>query len=374
MFGYKFITDKGLAALAHYKYTGEDYSILVKLFLRSFWNWLIEFVPMFIAPNLITLIGFFFLLANFTAGVFLSPNLKDFVEPHILFYYFVAFNIWIYQTMDNLDGKQARRTGSSSALGELFDHGCDSLFILLIGVPFCVTLRWTPVEFFVIMVLGCTVFYSSHWEEYHTDKLILGVLANPTEIQYGFIVTLLFTSVVGSEWWTGMVEIGGTLYKKNVLYIAFVGVGIIISFISNAYVGLKHCLNNKISLQKYLDPLIPFLVIVFLMAEWAYLSSFGYNVLNQNTLAFNCILCLLFSYLCNQLVISRICRMDFTWYNNIYIIPLSGIISCILNIEEIATPVLLAILLLHFSNFTVSVTNQLATHLKIRVFVIKPKK
>ena len=35
--------------------------------------------------------------------------------------------LWLYSTFDNVDGKQARRTGSSSPLGELFDHGCDAL-------------------------------------------------------------------------------------------------------------------------------------------------------------------------------------------------------------------------------------------------------
>lgn len=29
-----------------------------------------------------------------------------------------------------MDGKQARRTGSSSPLGQLFDHGCDALAML----------------------------------------------------------------------------------------------------------------------------------------------------------------------------------------------------------------------------------------------------
>jgi len=29
--------------------------------------------------------------------------------------------------MDALDGKQARRTGNSTPLGELFDHGCDAV-------------------------------------------------------------------------------------------------------------------------------------------------------------------------------------------------------------------------------------------------------
>jgi phosphatidylglycerophosphate synthase len=38
-------------------------------------------------------------------------------------YYLCAFNVFMYQTLDAIDGKQARRTGSSSPLGELFDHG-----------------------------------------------------------------------------------------------------------------------------------------------------------------------------------------------------------------------------------------------------------
>ena len=29
--------------------------------------------------------------------------------------------------MDNVDGKQARRTGSSSPLGMVFDHGLDAI-------------------------------------------------------------------------------------------------------------------------------------------------------------------------------------------------------------------------------------------------------
>lgn len=31
-----------------------------------------------------------------------------------------------YQTLDNVDGKQARRTGTSSGLGELFEYAEDS--------------------------------------------------------------------------------------------------------------------------------------------------------------------------------------------------------------------------------------------------------
>lgn len=32
-----------------------------------------------------------------------------------------------YMLFDTLDGRQARRTGNSSPLGMLFDHGCDAI-------------------------------------------------------------------------------------------------------------------------------------------------------------------------------------------------------------------------------------------------------
>jgi ethanolaminephosphotransferase len=44
----------------------------------------------------------------------------------------------LYTWLDCLDGKQARRTGTSSPLGQLFDHGCDALSVnLLLGNIAC---------------------------------------------------------------------------------------------------------------------------------------------------------------------------------------------------------------------------------------------
>lgn len=34
-----------------------------------------------------------------------------------------AVGLFLYQSLDAIDGKQARRTGTSSPLGEMFDHG-----------------------------------------------------------------------------------------------------------------------------------------------------------------------------------------------------------------------------------------------------------
>ena len=38
-----------------------------------------------------------------------------------------AVGLFVYQSLDAIDGKQARRTNSGSPLGELFDHGCDAI-------------------------------------------------------------------------------------------------------------------------------------------------------------------------------------------------------------------------------------------------------
>ena len=38
-------------------------------------------------------------------------------------YFFLGFSVFTYLHMDCIDGKQARRTKSSSPLGQLFDHG-----------------------------------------------------------------------------------------------------------------------------------------------------------------------------------------------------------------------------------------------------------
>jgi choline/ethanolamine phosphotransferase len=96
--------------------------------------------------------------------------------------------IFIYQTLDAIDGKQARRTGSSSPLGELFDHGCDSLstgimiflFFLMtlflkkfsstvfVALAACLTvgLGAEPWWMFFQCFTGFTLFYCAHWQTY----------------------------------------------------------------------------------------------------------------------------------------------------------------------------------------------------------------
>lgn len=58
----------------------------------------------------------------------------------------VGASVVFYANLDCIDGKQARRTQSSSPLGQLFDHGCDAYIVhLLVGVMvscFNITCGW----------------------------------------------------------------------------------------------------------------------------------------------------------------------------------------------------------------------------------------
>lgn len=66
-----------------------------------------------------------------------SPNARS--EPPRWACALCALGLFIYQSLDAIDGKQARRTNSSSPLGELFDHGCDSISTIFVAISACIT-------------------------------------------------------------------------------------------------------------------------------------------------------------------------------------------------------------------------------------------
>lgn len=111
-------------------------------------------------------------------------------------YFFTALGLFLYQSLDAIDGKQARRTDSSSPLGELFDHGCDSVsagnfinsrrvFFLLIKIKIllvfvsaacccAVQLGHYPWLMFWCCMFSYIAFYCAHWQTYVSGKLRFG--------------------------------------------------------------------------------------------------------------------------------------------------------------------------------------------------------
>ena len=121
-----FITEEGLAQLDRYKYKPGGYTWLDNK-MNYFWNWVVQLVPKSVAPNLLTFIGWLFVIASYVCMLVYDYTFTKNIPSWC--FYFAALCIFIYSTLDAIDGKQARRTNSSSPLGQLFDHGCDSFSV-----------------------------------------------------------------------------------------------------------------------------------------------------------------------------------------------------------------------------------------------------
>ncbi|KAI8099516.1 CDP-alcohol phosphatidyltransferase-domain-containing protein [Halteromyces radiatus] len=196
-----FPSQERLEYLRYYKYAAVDKSYITKYFLRHYWNWAIEWFPLWMAPNLITLIGLFFMMFNVLLVYIYAPDLDGMNAPSWIYLSF-AIGLWLYSTFDNVDGKQARRTGTSSPLGELFDHGCDALNTTYVAILQIVALGLGQSHLAVILFITTMIgFYLSTAEEYYTGVLYLGIVNGPTE---GILLTcaaFLWSWLYGASSW-----------------------------------------------------------------------------------------------------------------------------------------------------------------------------
>lgn len=120
----KILSKQDLLMIAAYKYKPGVYTYVDNL-LTPFWNWAVTLLPIWMAPNLVTFLG---LIGAGLASLLVtgySPRLDGQVPRWCSAVFALA--LFVYQTLDAIDGKQARRTNSSSPLGQMFDHGCDTV-------------------------------------------------------------------------------------------------------------------------------------------------------------------------------------------------------------------------------------------------------
>ncbi|KAL8247512.1 hypothetical protein R6Q59_008728 [Mikania micrantha] len=194
-----YIGGHGINAMHKYKYSGVDHSYVAKYVLQPFWTRFVTFFPLWMPFSFqITLMGFMFLLVSAVLGYIYSPHLDS--PPPRWVHFVHGLLLFLYQTFDAVDGKQARRTSSSSPLGELFDHGCDALACALEALAFGSTAMCGRNTFW-FWVISAVPFYGATWEHYFTNTLILPAINGLTEGLMLIYVVHFFTSIVGAEWW-----------------------------------------------------------------------------------------------------------------------------------------------------------------------------
>lgn len=153
-------------------------------------------------PNLITLTGLMFMIFNVVLVFVYCPSLSAEDAGPSWIYFSFSLGLWLYSTFDNVDGRQARRTGTSSPLGELFDHGCDALNCSFGAVIQTAALgighTYQSVIIYATAVLG---FYFSTIEEFHTGTLYLGYVNVPSEGVVILCIMYVISGIYGPQIW-----------------------------------------------------------------------------------------------------------------------------------------------------------------------------
>lgn len=118
--------------------------------------------------------------------------------------------------LDELDGKQARRTGNASPLGLLFDHGFDamSLGLIAVGTIKVVQIGDNNMAVFLNLMCGFT-FYMATLEEYYTGEMIIGPGNTVTDGSVVLCVGFVLMGIYGNSFWTDTFEFSGDKFKYN---------------------------------------------------------------------------------------------------------------------------------------------------------------
>ncbi|TIB02605.1 hypothetical protein E3P92_00920 [Wallemia ichthyophaga] len=284
----------------------------------------VTFFPQYIAPNAITFSGLLIIIFNLATLLYYDGNFECSASntcPPNWIYFTWAIGLFAYQSLDAIDGKQARRTGMAGPLGELFDHGCDALNTTLEVILSAAALNIGRGWWLILSQIATLAnFYLSTWEEYHTGTLFLSVFSGPVEGIVIIVGLYALTGVYGPHIWSmSLKSYLGVSIQINELFMGFAGVGLL----ANIYTAYSNVDKKRKSRQDYpqsLSPLwglLPFVYQTFVNVLWVCgPSSISFNKGTYVTplLVFLIQWGLQFSHLVGLIILGHVAKIDFPKY------------------------------------------------------------
>ena len=259
-----YISQKYYNKLIHYQYKSSDSSISYKYFMSPLCDYLVNFFPEWLAPNVITISGFFLNLLYFLITGYYTGFKGGFIPPWACF--FSAFCYFTYMVLDNIDGKQARRTKSSSALGLLVDHGTDACttFFITCGLGAILALE-SIYQYILLWIMIIVPFYLNNWEEYITGVMSLPLINGINEGTFVIVFLECLTGFIGQDYLNKREYI---IFGRNILFNTFIssiacGAGIFFGIISLLKIRQLESKAKKINALVDVFPFIIFLSSFF---------------------------------------------------------------------------------------------------------------
>lgn len=428
LFSYEYISKEHLTGLDRYKYNCVDTSPISIYLMQPFWNAIVNIYPKWLAPNVITFIGFnFLILQSFlfsiydysfygycfdrdncleTNAVNLSINQQNF-QDNLAAFDTVPSNVcsciprWLFcliavcqflsHHLDGTDGKQARRTGSSSPLGELFDHGLDSWATLFLPVAlFSIYGRngdfgLSVHSMYGILWLILLSFIVSHWEKYNTGIMFLPWSYDLSQLGMTFLFFLTF--LFGQEVWFFRISFLGNMPSTKVIeviiYVFALGLSVPFSVYNmyQAYLGKTF---KQESVYEAVRPLFSTVCLFVLQLIWIEYSPS--QIMELEPRAFFWLTGTLFSNIACRLIIAQMtstrCRVF-----NIGIIPLTFCVALVTlspfnahlsafmtrQNEVYILYFMVVLVTIQHIHYGICMVRQICSHLNIYCFVITSK-
>lgn len=358
-----------LKNLKEYKYNCVDKSILNNYIMNHYYNRAINIVPLSIAPNLLTLMGLFCSMFSAFLTIYTDPHLNDQKYPIVKL--INAILLFMYQTFDALDGKQARRLNASTPLGQLFDHGCDALVCFFTSISLCSSLGLGANNDLIRIVFSLvSVYFLCTIEEYYTDMFSLGYINGPSEGIFAGIIAHLLSYFYGTQIFSFLQIIvfeKGRITAFTFFTICFIAVSVlstIITIIRNKKRGTFGELINELSNIQCL-----FMAILI----------FNMNVIFRSLPLFYCLLFIfMFIFAKYNLELayahlkgSNIEKPDL----NFYFFIIAGPLSLFIGFNNLSIIFLLFTSSFCYMSSVFSIITEICVYLRIRCFYVgKPKK
>lgn len=201
------LSKEQLENIKNWKYFAINESIIDE-FLNPIYDIIINYTPIYISPNLITLTGFlcslfiWFIVENFYTPILI---------PLIIMFY------CIMSILDSLDGKQARKIKNSTPMGEMLDHSVDIVTLFIITRITSIIINIDEMNLVPVYIAVGIIFCHTHYQACISGYVKLNRYCGPNEVI--FLIILMYLSSPFIQW---KVIFGSSLFYYSCFMIPFI--------------------------------------------------------------------------------------------------------------------------------------------------------